>query len=89
MPALSKKQQRLFGMVHALQTGKLSKRKVSGQIRAMAKKIDPESVEHFAKTKHNGLPEKKDDGSEKKAAMGLYVKLGVYRELLRRKIFGE
>ena len=60
MPATSKKQQRLFGMIHALQKGTLSKRKVSSKIRNLAKRIDAESVSHFAKTKHEGLPEKKE-----------------------------
>ena len=46
-------------MIHAVQKGTLKKSKVSKNIRRMAKSINPESVSHFAKTKHSKLPEKK------------------------------
>jgi hypothetical protein len=58
MPATSKKQQRLMGIVHALQAGKLKPSQVSGQAKRMAKQMDPQDAEDFAKTKHKGLPEK-------------------------------
>ena len=44
-------------MVHALQKGKLLASKVSPEIRRMAKTMNPTDVLHFAKTKHDGLPE--------------------------------
>lgn len=68
MPAKSKKQQRLFGIIHAIQKGELSPKKFSKNIRHMAKSINPESVTHFAETKHKNLPEKKEKDSEKDAA---------------------
>lgn len=57
MPARSKSQQRLFGMVHAYQKGEL--KNVSKNIEDIAKHISEEDAEHFAKTKHKNLPEKK------------------------------
>ena len=68
MPAKSKKQQRLFGIIHAIQKGELSPKKFSKNIRHMAKSINPESVTHFAETKHKNLPEKKEKDNEKDAA---------------------
>ena len=58
MPAVSKSQARLFGMAHALQTGKLSPSKVSPSVRDLAQHISPTDALHFAETKHQGLPEK-------------------------------
>lgn len=57
MPALSKSQQRLFGMVHAYKTGKL--KKAPKKIKEVAKHISDEDARDFAKTKSSGLPEKK------------------------------
>ena len=57
MPARSKSQQRLFGMVHAFKTGKL--KRVSKKIREIAKHVSDEDAKHFAETAHDGLPEKK------------------------------
>lgn len=71
MPATSKSQQRLMGMVHAYQKGRL--RKASKRIREIAAHISEEDAEHFAKTRHDGLPEKKkkSDGEEEKKAFDL------------------
>lgn len=69
MPATSPSQQRLFGMVHAYQQGKLPKGKASRQIKRMARDIDPESVNHFAKTKHKDMPKKEE--LKKAAELGL------------------
>ena len=56
MPAKSKSQQRLFGMVHALQKkgGKASKK-----VQDIAASIGDDDADDFAKTKHKGLPEHK------------------------------
>lgn len=64
MPAVSESQQRLFGMVHAYQKGKL--KHAPKKIRDVAKHISKEDAKHFAETKHDGLPERK--GKEKDAA---------------------
>lgn len=57
MPAKSKSQQRLFGMVHAYQKGKLKHAPAS--VKRIAKHISQDDAKHFAKTRHKGLPEKK------------------------------
>ena len=57
MPARSKAQQRLFGMVHAYQKGKL--KHAPKKIRDIAKRISKSDARDFAKTKRTGLPEKK------------------------------
>lgn len=71
MPAKSKAQQRLFGMVHAYQKGRKGSERLSAKIKELASRVDPEDVEHFAKTKASTLPERKDgnegNGSKKAA----------------------
>ena len=54
MPAKSKSQQRLFGMVHAYQKGEL--KDASKEIKDIANSISDEDAEDFAETKHKGLP---------------------------------
>jgi hypothetical protein len=56
MPAVSKSQQRLFGMIHAYQTGKL--KKAPSKIKHVASNISMTSATHFAETKHKGLRNK-------------------------------
>ena len=57
MPAKSKAQQRLFGLVHAYQKGKVPASKVSPQIKKIAKSISPEEARKYAKTSHKDLRE--------------------------------
>lgn len=54
--ALSIKQQKFMGMVHAIHKGKLKPSKVSPEMRKAAKGISNKDAEDFAKTKHKGLP---------------------------------
>ena len=57
MPALSKKQQRFFGIVRAIQKGEqVPTTPETAKAAADMKKTD---VKKFASTKHKGLPEKK------------------------------
>ena len=57
MPALSKKQQRFFGIVRAIQKGEMAPTTPdTAKAAADMKKSD---VKDFASTKHKGLPEKK------------------------------
>ena len=57
MPALSKKQQRFFGIVRAIQKGEQAPTTPeTAKTAADMKKTD---VKKFASTKHKGLPEKK------------------------------
>jgi len=55
--ALSKSQQRLFGMVHAYQKGKL--KDPPDEVKKIAKSIKKSDAKDFAQTKHKGLPERK------------------------------
>ena len=63
--AVSKKQQRFMGMVHAAQKGeKPASKKVANVAKGMGKK----DAEDFAATKHKGLPEKKKPEAKKDEA---------------------
>lgn len=55
MPAESKSQQRLFGLIHAVQKGEA--KAPSKKISDMAKDIKPSSVTHYAETPTKGKPE--------------------------------
>jgi len=57
MPAVSKKQQRFFGMVRAAQKGEMAS--PSPEVAQAASSMSKSDVKKFAKTKHKGLPEKK------------------------------
>ena len=57
MPAVSKKQQKFFGMVRAAQKGEM--KNPSKEILDVANDISMKDAKKFAKTKHKGLPEKK------------------------------
>ena len=62
MPANSKSQQRLMGMVHAYQKGDLKTKDIDkslvNKIKDMAKQMKPKDTKDFAKTKHENLPQK-------------------------------
>jgi hypothetical protein len=65
MPSKSKSQQRLMGMVHAYQIGKLKKDDVNSdelweKIKKMSKTMKKKDSKEFAETKHKGLPEVKE-----------------------------
>jgi hypothetical protein len=57
MPAVSKQQQKLFGLVHAYQKGKVPADKVSGKIKHIARSISPEDAKKFASTSHADIKE--------------------------------
>jgi hypothetical protein len=61
--AVSKKQQKFMGMVHAAQKGE---RPASGAVAKVAKGMGKKDAKDFAATKHKGLPEKvKEEGTDK------------------------
>ena len=68
--AVSKKQQRFFGMVRAAQKGEGA---ASPEVADVANDISVKDAKKFAKTKHKGLPEKKkvSEGFNKKDAKKL------------------
>ena len=67
--AVSKKQQKFFGIARAMQKGDMPKSGAAGEVAKDMKKSD---VKDFAKTKHKGLPEKKT--SEEAAGVGIVTK---------------
>jgi phage anti-repressor protein len=91
--AVSKKQQRFMGMVHAAKKGE---KPASKEVAKVAKGMAKKDAEDFAKTKHKGLPEKakakKDESveetadapAEKKAKGGYNFGGGVYESLDRQ-----
>ena len=58
MPAKSKKQQKLFGMMLAVKRGKVSKSKVKSPAKKHMMDMPEETMEEFAGTKRKELPEK-------------------------------
>jgi len=61
MPARSKSQQRLFGMVHAYNKGEFhGSRSLRNRVAALSRRISDEDARHFAETPHAGLPERKE-----------------------------
>jgi hypothetical protein len=62
--AVSKKQQKFMGMVHAAQKGE---KPASKEVAKVAKTMKKKDAEDFAATKHEGLPEKKKSDSKKKS----------------------
>jgi hypothetical protein len=61
--AVSKKQQKFMGMVHATQKGE---KPASKEVAKVAKSMGKKDAEDFASTKHKGLPEKKKPEGKKK-----------------------
>ena len=58
MPAVSKAQQRFFGMVRSAQKGKM--KNPSSEVLDVADDISVKDAKKMAKTKHKGLPEVKE-----------------------------
>ena len=58
MPAASKQQQKLMGIVRAIQKGDMKPSQASGKAKEMAKSMKKSDVKDFASTKHKGLPKK-------------------------------
>lgn len=67
MPAESKSQRRLMGMVHAYQQGKL--KNPPEKVKSVAKHISPQDAKDFASTKEVSLPEKKSAAARTKVAV--------------------
>ena len=86
MPAKSKSQQRLFGMVHAYNKGELhGSRALRSRIAALSRHISDADAKDFAETPHAGLPERKEEKKASSAKLdGLKRRIGLavarYRE---------
>jgi len=61
MPAVSKSQQKLMGIVHAIQKGEANPKDFSKDAQDMAKDMKPGDVKDFASTSQKGLPDKKEN----------------------------
>ena len=87
MPAVSKKQQKFFGIVRAIQKGEMAPTTPeTAKVAATMKKKD---VKDFASTKHKGLPEKKkvEEGVGLAVARAIdKTKPPIGRPSLRRKV---
>ena len=64
MPSVSKKQQKFFGIVRAIQKGEMAP--TTPETAKAAEDMKKGDVKKFASTKHKGLPEKKKIEEEKK-----------------------
>lgn len=78
MPAVSKKQQRFFGIVRSIQKGE--QKPTTPETAKAASSMKMKSVKKFAKTKHKGLPEKKKVTEEN----DMFAKEDVKTELLTK-----
>lgn len=58
--AVSQQQQKLMGLALAYKRGEIGADEISPQAKAMADKMSEKDLEDFAKTKHKGLPVKKE-----------------------------
>jgi hypothetical protein len=83
--AVSKKQQKFMGMVHAAQKGE---KPASKTVAKVAKEMPKKAAKDFAATKHKGLPEKVKEADaepkEKKSSGGYNFGGGVYESLNRQ-----
>lgn len=61
MPAVSKAQQKLFGIARAIQSGRAKASDFSLTARKLAQTMAKGSVEKYASTPHDKLPTKKDE----------------------------
>ncbi len=87
MPAVSKKQQRFFGMVRAAQKGEMEN--PSPEVAQAASSMSKSDVKKFAKTKHDKLPEKKkvEEGVGLTVARAIdKTKPPIERPSVRRKV---
>ena len=73
--AVSKKQQRFMGMVHAAQKGE---KPASPEVAKVAKDMKKKDALDFAKTKHKGLPNKKKSTETRSIKDELMAKLAEY-----------
>ena len=79
MPATSKAQQRLFGLVKAVKAGKVKTSTVSPEVKKIAKDMSTKEIDKFAGTKHKDLPEKKKKTDES-------AQIAKLREIIREAV---
>ena len=72
--AVSKEQQRLFGMAYALKKGELSPREVSPEVRRLAASMTLEQLREFAATPRHNLPERVKTARHLSAQARVHIK---------------
>ena len=79
MPAVSKKQQKFMGIVRGIQKGEANPSDFNKDAQDAAKKMKKSSVKKYAKTKHKGLPLKKESmtAAQSKAAHKKFKETGI------------
>lgn len=85
--AVSKAQQRFMGMVRAKQKGEMPD--ASPEVSKAAASMSKKDVKDFAKTKHKGLPAKKESVEEAKVSVGSRVTLKPNKSVLDRSFIGK
>jgi len=61
MPSTSKSQQRLMGMAYSLKKGEMDPKDASQEVKDLADSMTLQQLKDFASTKHEGLPEVKEN----------------------------
>ena len=89
MPAQSKSQQKLMGIVHAIQKGDANPKDFSKGAQQMAKDMKPSDVKDFASTSHKGLPDKKEEIKKLKEYIRTLVREKMMREMSTSAGAGE
>lgn len=64
MPSTSKSQQRLMGMAYAAKKGELDSSKLGPSVKKLMESMSKKQLKDFAKTKHEGLPERKESADK-------------------------
>ena len=88
MPAVSKAQQKLFGLVKAVKAGKAKTSSVSKDVKDIAKTMTTKEIDKFAGTKHKGLPEKKKEvkKDDKKESLQIQELRNTIREVIKQSL---
>ena len=88
MPAVSKAQQKLFGLVKAVKAGKAKTSSVSKDVKDIAKSMTAKEIDKFAGTKTKGLPEKKKDVKKdvKKESLQIQKFRNTIKEVIKQRV---
>jgi len=90
MPASSQQQQKIMGLALSVKRGDTPKTKVSKKVQDMAKKMSDKDLKDFAKTKHKGLPKKKEteENDIKKIEENIMKLIGkqIYNEVSKKDV---
>lgn len=77
MPAVSKQQQKLFGLALAFKRGEIEASEVSDEVQDIADRMSEKDIEDFAATKHKELPKMKEQLRK------------IVREIMRERVISE